>query len=291
MWALAVFCALGVVGLLLTTLLFVALRQYWTTSGVGRRQTHVSLDDGSGDPLHRRSTALIVIAHPDDECMFFGPTLMKLAAPPTSDDPVRRVVYLLCLSSGNFHGLGKIRKQELQDSCRKLGLDLGNVLIISHSRLPDNSAVRWNKRLVAKIVLRHVEMWDVDTLVTFGRRGVSGHDNHRAIYRAVRHLYSTKQLPAKCRGYSLDDVNILRKYLGFLDVPLTYLFSKYVFVSTPLEVSTTKEAMGAHVSQMVWFRRLYCAVSRYMIVNSLKPLLDVEWGDFDDSDDNVEFLR
>lgn len=40
---------------------------------------------------------LLVTAHPDDECMFFGPTVLNF---------VNRkdcLVYLMCLSSGTFH--------------------------------------------------------------------------------------------------------------------------------------------------------------------------------------------
>lgn len=38
---------------------------------------------------------LIVTAHPDDECMFFGPTIFRLCEQGAE-------VYLLCLSNGNF---------------------------------------------------------------------------------------------------------------------------------------------------------------------------------------------
>lgn len=39
--------------------------------------------------------ALLVTAHPDDECMFFAPTILKLVESQAS-------VYLLCLSTGRF---------------------------------------------------------------------------------------------------------------------------------------------------------------------------------------------
>ncbi len=41
-------------------------------------------------------TVLLVTAHPDDECMFFAPTLLSIAA--TSNTKV----VLLCLSIGHF---------------------------------------------------------------------------------------------------------------------------------------------------------------------------------------------
>jgi len=39
--------------------------------------------------------ALLVTAHPDDECMFFAPSILKLVESQAS-------VYLLCLSTGRF---------------------------------------------------------------------------------------------------------------------------------------------------------------------------------------------
>lgn len=51
------------------------------------------------------SNVLFVIAHPDDECMFFGPAIMSLIHPPFSDTSSRKKrakdVFILCLSDGN----------------------------------------------------------------------------------------------------------------------------------------------------------------------------------------------
>lgn len=44
---------------------------------------------------------LVVIAHPDDECMFFGPTIFRLCEQGAN-------VYLLCLSNGMFDQYTKI---------------------------------------------------------------------------------------------------------------------------------------------------------------------------------------
>lgn len=46
--------------------------------------------------IKKPKRVLIVIAHPDDECMFFGPTIYKL----TKNEDVQ--VYLLCLSTGKY---------------------------------------------------------------------------------------------------------------------------------------------------------------------------------------------
>ena len=66
------------------------------------------------------SGALLVIAHPDDECMFFTPTLLGLQRQGVA-------VHVLCLSTGNFAGLGATRARELRASCTALGVAEGHV--------------------------------------------------------------------------------------------------------------------------------------------------------------------
>jgi N-acetylglucosaminylphosphatidylinositol deacetylase len=69
--------------------------------------------------LHRQNIkVLLVTAHPDDECMFFGPTILALRA--------RNVeVHSLCLSVGNQDGLGSTRRHELFDSLDVLDIPAG----------------------------------------------------------------------------------------------------------------------------------------------------------------------
>ena len=62
-------------------------------------------------PFKPNDRVLIVTAHPDDECMFFGPTLCHLA-----DRNIQAKV--LCLSTGNFYGKGDRRTKELEASCK-----------------------------------------------------------------------------------------------------------------------------------------------------------------------------
>lgn len=55
---------------------------------------------------------LYVIAHPDDEAMFFVPSILSLRE--------KNKLFMLCLSNGNFAGLGNIREKELERSCEEL---------------------------------------------------------------------------------------------------------------------------------------------------------------------------
>ncbi|XP_076398706.1 N-acetylglucosaminyl-phosphatidylinositol de-N-acetylase isoform X3 [Peromyscus maniculatus bairdii] len=74
------------------------------------------------------SRALLVIAHPDDEAMFFAPTVLGLAR-------LEQRVFLLCFSTGNYYNQGEIRKKELLQSCDVLGIPPPNVTIIDNRAL------------------------------------------------------------------------------------------------------------------------------------------------------------
>nr|XP_031323410.1 N-acetylglucosaminyl-phosphatidylinositol de-N-acetylase isoform X2 [Camelus dromedarius] len=125
--------------------------------------------------------SLLVIAHPDDEAMFFAPTILGLAR-------LRHRVSLLCFSAGNYYNQGEIRKKELLQSCEVLGIPPSSVMIIDHRDFPDDPGVQWDTQRVADIILRHIEDNGINLVVTFDAGGVSGHRNHAALYAAVRVL-------------------------------------------------------------------------------------------------------
>ena len=83
---------------------------------------------------------LLLTAHPDDECMFFGPTLTSLvqATPVLGhqpygseyNDPIK--VFSLCLSIGGADGLGNVRKEEFERSLDVLGVDKSRRWLVDH---------------------------------------------------------------------------------------------------------------------------------------------------------------
>jgi N-acetylglucosaminylphosphatidylinositol deacetylase len=89
---------------------------------------------------------LFLTAHPDDECMFFAPTIMALtskqefgdvpAASGHSDDysnpEAYPEVFSLCLSVGDADGLGDLRKEELGRSLDVLGIRNENRAVVDH---------------------------------------------------------------------------------------------------------------------------------------------------------------
>lgn len=103
-----------------------------------------------------------------------------------------------------------------------------------------------------------------------------------------------------CKLYILESVNIIRKYIQFLDLPISLLTSSYWYLVTYeqrkfIHVSIVRKkikiisikrifkflfqtAMSAHKSQYVWFRKIYMIFSRYTFINTLQEVnaLDLE---------------
>lgn len=92
-----------------------------------------------------RNVAVFVTAHPDDESMFFLPTIrafLSRSASEAGNGDERSSsnssrgrssgwngdVHLLCLSTGNADGLGPVRVKELEQCARVIGIDPRNVV-------------------------------------------------------------------------------------------------------------------------------------------------------------------
>lgn len=77
---------------------------------------------------------------------------------------------------------------------------------------------------------------------------------------------------AGCRLFTLDSVNVCRKYTFLFDLLLSMAFSSNWCVLNWRDFRRVQRAMSAHRSQMVWFRRLYILFSRYIVINTLREV-------------------
>lgn len=247
-------------------------------------------------PTLQNKRICLLIAHPDDEAMFFAPAVLSLTRPELGNH-----LKILCLSSGNADGLGEVRKKELVKSGMQLGLrNTSDVLVLDDPQFPDSMIATWDAKAIstlltstfaprmAKISAKSKPETNIDVLITFDRGGISSHPNHISLYHgAVTFIRTVMQHHAgwdpAIKLYTLTSVNIFRKYISVLDSPLLIIktiFQKkegQPYPSPLLTVSGFRDyrkaqlAMTkAHESQMRWFRWGWIGVARYMVINDLK---------------------
>lgn len=258
----------------------------------------------SSHPHFTNKRICLLIAHPDDEAMFFSPTLLALTHPETGNH-----IKILCLSNGNATGLGQLREKELMASAEILGLRSGeDVLVLDSPDFVDGMDTKWDTEKIAEVLRQafggqmakkkdtdgDAPTATIDVLVTFDRHGVSRHPNHTALYRGAK-VWLSGLMQGKegwrcpVELHTLTSISIFRKYLNFLDAPMTMLLGFFggikasrrqdksvrrkqvIFVSDMLQWRQGQKAMTtAHKSQMRWFRWGWITFGRYMIVNDLR---------------------
>lgn len=217
-------------------------------------------------------TLLVLIAHPDDESMFFSPTIIHWTR------VLRQRARILCLSTGNFHGQGAVRADELRRAAVVLGISREHVRILDLPDMQDGPTRAWSPAAIARLLEAESREAAVRCVLTFDERGVSGHANHIAC--ALGAKIWLKQARAAAHGLGprtllqLESVSLVRKYC------LPWAFAEAVWAAgtpdrftilTP-DLETRADAMLVYRSQLVWFRWLYVATSRYMLLNTLRRL-------------------
>jgi hypothetical protein len=78
----------------------------------------------SNNFLWKSKKVLLVTAHPDDEALFFSPTLLAV--------PRGVQVFSLCLSYGDSEGLGQVRKEEFHRAMDVLKIPESRSWILNH---------------------------------------------------------------------------------------------------------------------------------------------------------------
>ncbi|KNE59824.1 hypothetical protein AMAG_05280 [Allomyces macrogynus ATCC 38327] len=244
-------------------------------------------ESSSGSPRPKHFDAsdriLLVIAHPDDECMFFGPTVVALAR------GHRALVHVLSLSTGNADGLGAVRVKELVRSCAVLGLPEARVHWVDAPQLQDGMRNVWSAREIRRHVRETVQEHGITQIITFDESGVSGHPNHIAVASALLAWTATPV-------WQLRSVPLVHKYAGQA-VPRRLLRAlsatqgpgrlaigdgigvgqdRWIVVARDAQAHRVQMAMQCHATQLVWFRWLYVRCAYYMWANVLErvPVAD-----------------
>jgi len=106
------------------------------------------------------SRPLLVIAHPDDESLFFGPTILSLTQDETKS---LTILVLSCGKSfiiicdngitntkGNNYGIGSTRKDEMLKACKRLGAQ--GCTVLDKKDIQDNPTQWWDEDIIIPLV-------------------------------------------------------------------------------------------------------------------------------------------
>ena len=143
------------------------------------------------------------------EIRFFVPTIKELQK--------RNDIFLMCLSNGNYEGLGKIREKELINACKVLGFKEPPVCL-DVPELQDGPGNDWSEEKILELVKEYLESNPMDIIVTFDEYGISYHPNHIKIPLAMAKLFDSEEhvVDLMC----LKTVNLFRKYISLVDIQL-----------------------------------------------------------------------
>ena len=128
--------------------------------------------------------ALIIIAHPDDESFLLAGTSLKLALE-------NKTVAIICATRGErgssrlkeplaMPALGKIRERELCEAARILKVSSVECLGYKDGNLATADFFELTNKLV-----RRIDAYAPQLILTFGREGISGHHDHITIGKAA----------------------------------------------------------------------------------------------------------
>ncbi len=115
---------------------------------------------------------LIVVAHPDDETLFFAGLIQSVKTHPWK---------VICVTDGDADGQGALRADQLAEACHQL-----KVKSLEHWKFPDIYEQRLNiKALVEK--LQTLE--NINQVYTHGILGEYGHPHHQDVSAAVHRAF------------------------------------------------------------------------------------------------------
>lgn len=136
---------------------------------------------------------LVVVAHPDDETIFFGGLIAEKSK---SND-----VIVVCCTDGNSKGLGKQRQEEFRKACETLGATEAHVLAFEDL---------FDRRLDVTKIQDQLQQFSADEVFTHGPLGEYGHMHHQDVSYAVHRYFHAKKTPVYGIAYqAFPDVHVL----------------------------------------------------------------------------------
>ena len=209
-------------------------------------------------------SVLLIIAHPDDEIMFWTPTIKTFLG---NNIPLK----ILCLSNGNYNGLGELREKEFDDISRALNLSDNQILDIPE--LQDNITQKWEPSIVSEQIEEFLKNnKDVKTIITFDGNGVTKHPNHISCYDGLKfylNKHSDECKKNKIKVYTLDSFNFIFQYTSIVPL-LNALFKSYGFCL--MTFYNSYKYMRHYKTQFNLLRKAHVLLSGYSYFNSYTKL-------------------
>ena len=189
--------------------------------------------------------AAVVVAHPDDECLWYGGTVA------TNPDVEWHIV---CVTDGGEGRQGQTRREEFESACAALGVTSANLM-----GLPD----RWRRHIDVRemvVMLARAVPDDIDVVLTHSQGDI--HHHHREVLIACCLAYSCERVrmfsplrslsPESCKG----KVRLLReKYPSQVwseELLLRYPWSMEGAASAGLLAFGSVPVRAGMVAEMLW---------------------------------------
>ncbi|GAW81783.1 N-acetylglucosaminylphosphatidylinositol deacetylase [Plasmodium gonderi] len=209
--------------------------------------------------LREKENVGIIIAHPDDEIMFFFPTIKLLF-----DKKKKAEIFLLSLSNGDYYGQGRIREKELYHVWSYIGGLKNNCKVINDPNIRDGWNF-WNEKCLVDVIADYCTRNNIRKVLTFDEYGVSGHPNHISVHNSLRLLSKEKGI----KVLTLNSTHLIIKYLGLFSLPFLLQTKFLTFQFNPVLLL---KLMSIYRSQFVFYRILFCICSQYAYFNSFDLL-------------------
>ena len=223
------------------------------------------ITDSNTSGISSIGSVLLITAHPDDEIMFYTPTIKYLLSKNIN-------IKILCLSNGNYDGLGEKREIEFDNVSREL--NLSSNVILNIPELQDNIKKKWDAKIVAEMIDDFMRKNpDIKTIITFDMYGVTKHPNHISCNDGLK--YYLKENRDKClenniKIYELDSFNFVLQYTWIVPF-IKNIFSKYAFIS--INYFTSYRLMRLYETQFNLLRKAHTIFSSYSYFNSFTKIL------------------